>query len=121
MVNRIPKTGKDVAMTDEMDQEFDVGPFDMEMNLCLCGRDPASGEVRAEVVKAMTLGVRFGLIPGGCLRDVAAAFDDIFTALMPVEARDLGQLMEEIAENMAGIAVDTDVPPEAGLTGARLH
>ena len=108
-------------MMDEPDQGFDAEHLDIEMDLCLCGRDPDSGEVYIELVKAMALGVRFGLIPGGCLRDVAASFDDIFVALMPTEARDLAQLMEEIAENMAGVATDTDVPPEAGLMGARLH
>ena len=59
-------------MMDEPDQGFDTEQFDMEMDLCLCGRDPDSDEVRAEVAKAMALTVRFGLIPGGCLRDVAA-------------------------------------------------
>ena len=106
---------------DEPDQGFDAEQTDIEMDLCLCGRHPDSDEVRAEVVKAMALTVRFGLIAGGCLRDVAMSFDDIVVALMPVEARDLEQLMEEIAENMAGVATDTDVPPEAGLMGARLH
>ena len=108
-------------MMDEPDQGFDAEQIDIEMDLCLCGRHPDSEEVRAEVVKAMALTVRFGLIPGGCLRDVAASFDDIFVALMPVEARDLGQIIEEIAENMTGIAKDTGVPREAGLMGARLH
>ena len=108
-------------MTDESGQEFDTEQLDMEMNLCLCGRDPASDEVRAEVVKVMALGVRFGLIPGGCLRDVAASFDDIVVALMPVEARDLEQFMEEIAENMAGIVTDTDVPPETAKVSSTVQ
>ena len=96
-------------------------PFDMEMNLCLCGRDPASDEVRAEVMKVFALHVRFGLILNGCLRDVAASFDDIVVALMPTEARKLEQLMEEIAGNMSGTAVDAAVLPDAAPARARLH
>ena len=83
---------------------------------CLCGRDPDSVEVRRELIKAIALSMRFGLVQDGCLCDAAAAFDEIFASLVPDEVQNLEQIMQDI-EGMievpgAGSELSIDLRPE---------
>ena len=104
-------------MVDDWTQEADfdelLDMFEAETGLCLCGRDPASAEVREDMVKVMALSLRYGLVLSGCLRDAAAAFDNIFIALLPNEARELDHLLMEIEGGLDWI--------ELGVNGVQVH
>ena len=112
-------------MTDEWDEDrlFDSQdvPVLSELHFCLCGRDPDSADVREELVKATALSLRFGLVLGGCLEDAAAAFDEIFASLLPTEARDLEQLLQDIDNTLDGSTVEPASSDEAKPSGAWLH
>ena len=62
-------------------------PLERNSEFCLCGRDPDSVEVREELIKAITLSMRYDLAQGGCLCDAAAAFDEVVASLVPDEAQ----------------------------------
>ena len=111
-------------MTDEWDEETGFDPLDervSEMQLCLCGRDPDSAEVRAEMVKAMALSLRYGLVFGGCLWQAAEAFDTLFVSLLPGEARELEQMLQEIDTTYAERIAESVVPEDIEPNKARLH
>jgi len=84
--------GGDTGIVDILDHEG--------LRLCTCGRDPSSAEVRAEAIKVMALSVRYGLVTGGCLRDAALAFDEIYVNLVPSEARQLDTVLTGIRQSM---------------------
>ena len=67
------------------------------------------------------LSLRFGLVLGGCLEDAAAAFDEIFASLLPTEARDLEQLLQDIDNTLDGPTVEPASSDEAKPSGAWLH
>ena len=96
-------------------------PVSSKIHLSLCARDPTSAEVREEVIKAMALNLRYGLVPGGCLEDAAAAFDKIFVSLQPNEARNLERLLQDIDSTLEGPTVESVSSGEAKPGGAWLH
>ena len=93
-------------MTDDRDDDMEIGPEDesvvIDLDLCLCGRDPASAEIREELIKVIALRERFGLVLGGCLRDAAEAFDEIFESLKPRKARSLKRHLYDIDHTLEG-------------------
>ena len=102
---------------------FDPQDESIERNseFCLCGRDPESVEVRRELIKAIALSMRFGLVQGGCLSDAAAAFDEIFASLVPDEVQNLEQIKQDIESMIEapgeGSEYSIDLKPE----GSWLH
>ena len=58
---------------------------------------------------------------GGCLRDAATAFDNIFVSLLPNEARELEHLLVEIEGSLerteAAMFLSTGLEPD----GAQVH
>ena len=112
-------------MTDERDEDIGLDPQDSrvwaELHFCLCERDPASGEVREDLIKAMALNQRFGLLLEGCLEDAAAAFDEILLILLPNEARNLEQLMHDFKSELEGPMAEADSSGEVKPGGAWLH
>ena len=63
--------------------------------LCLCGRDPGAGTVIREIAKAVALLLEFDLCLGGCIRNAAAAYDNIHKGLKTGQATQLCQSMIE--------------------------
>ena len=90
-------------------------------NFCLCGRDPASAEVRKELIKAMALSIRYDMVQGGCLGNAAAAFDKIFKKLVPDEVRELQRVMQEIDSTLGGPDADSNSLGKAEPRKAWLH
>ncbi|WP_419738641.1 hypothetical protein [Ruegeria sp.] len=82
------------------------------LTLCLCGRDPDTPELRAEFAKAVALSVRYGLVLGGCLWQVAEAYDDIHVTLIPGEARKLDALRAEVSDTLT--VSEADMEPWTG-------
>ena len=93
-------------MTDDRADDMETGPEDesvvIDLDLCLCGRDPTSTEVREDLIKVVALRERFGLVQGGCLRDAAEAFDEIFESLKPREAQRLKRQLHDIDSTLEG-------------------
>lgn len=71
-----------------------------EFTLCLCGRNPNTAELRAEAAKAIALSLRYGLVMDGCLWQAAAAYDEIYIAVTPGEARKLDALRAEVTNDL---------------------
>ena len=111
-------------MMDDWTQGEGFEPSDMivrEMDLCFCDRDPASAEVRKDMAKVMTLNLRYGLVLSGCLGDAAAAFDNIFAALLPTEARELEHLLVDIEGGLDWAEADTFLSAESEANGVQVH
>ena len=87
----------DLVDEDQPDELDAVVPEDQAelpiANFCLCGRDPEEDEVMTEIAKAMALIIEFALVPCGCVRDVAAAYDNIHQGLKTVAATQLCNTM----------------------------
>ena len=73
-------------------QRFDAGDF------CLCSRDPASPDVLEDLVKVGALSLTYGMVFGGCLRDVAKVFDTLSEDLMPEAANDLYGVLDAVID-----------------------
>ena len=73
------------------------------------------------MITVMAWSLRYGLVLGGCLRDAAAAFDDIFVALMPGAARELERLVAEIGGSLNGIGGDMVRPDGTVSNGVLPH
>ena len=112
-------------MTDEWDVDTGIDlqnePVMRESSFCLCGRNPASSEVREDLIKAIALSLRYDLVQSGCLANAAAAFDKIFVSLVPEEVRNLERLMQGIGNTLDGQAVESASSGEAKPEGAWLH
>ena len=91
-------------------------PLERNSEFCLCGRDPDSVEVREELIKAITLSMRYDLAQGGCLCDAAEAFDEVVASLVPGEVQNLEQLKQGIDSMVevpkAGSEYSIDLRPE---------
>ena len=59
-------------MTDDRTDDMEIGPEDesvvIDLDLCLCGRDPTSTEVREDLIKVVARALWFcsGRLPSGC-------------------------------------------------------
>ena len=87
---------RSIQTAQDMEPDRHTADLMMKLNLCLCGRNPESNEVREELLKAIILCFRYKLVSGGCLVDVADAFDRIYAGLAPGEIRAIDDLMKNL-------------------------
>ena len=124
-MSRMAKSGKDKVLVDEWDVDTETDlrrdPIMREGRFCLCGRDPESTEVREELSKALALSARYNVDLGGCLEDVANAFDEIFVNLLPKEVRKLERLRREFHRSLGGAIEELVSSGEAKPKEAFLH
>ena len=95
--------------------------MEMETKFCLCQRSPDSPEVREDLLKSLALGFRYGIVQGGCIKDIAVSFDKIMSRVVPDEAQILMQMIEELDSEVKIFSTEIFPKSNARPKGVMLH